>query len=786
MGTFLSRRRYEVLALAISLACAGVHVWADSRPVVGVLEALRPPGVVLRTIQMLEGRATDVKFRARGPRAPHPDVVVIAIDERSVQRYGLWPWSRSRIAEALRALHGAGARAVALDIDFTDEANDSSSTAYRSMVEDFDQAAVAAGPEQAARFASFRARLEEKSQRSPDLELARAFVEAPEVVQGVITFPEDDVKEVPPEKVREYASVLEPHLLRRATGPAPNSFYEVPFDQLASWYQYSAQTPLPLFARAGNRFGFFNEKPDPDGPIRRTPLLAKLTGPRGLLPSLAVQAAAAYYGTRPEIAFESDAIAGVRLRRDGQPSVLVPFAAPEDPFLLINHVGAASAFHTLSVVDVIDGKVDPGTVRGKLALVGVTVVGNSGDQRVTPFEEMAPGVYVHASVASNILAGDYLVRRGLTYELLEGLAMVLLALLLGVTIPRLASFWLKGMAIAAVVGGYLVIDQVLFAAGSQIATVMPVVSMLSTSFGLVFLGYLSMDQEKFKLRSTFSKYLGADVMEEALKYPEKLNRGEKREMTVLFSDIRGFTTLSERMAPEQLAAFIKEYLTPMTQIVFDEKGTLDKYIGDALMAFWNAPIDQPDHAFLACRASVAFLSKLEELKTRWRAEGYPAFDIGVGVNTGTMIVGNMGSDVRSDYTVMGDAVNLASRLEGTNKDYETRIILSETTWASVKDRVAARRLGAVRVKGKHKPVGIYELRAIGRPEGKEAEAIGLFERGVEAYVQARFDDAATAFRQVEGLWPGDPPSRRYLDEIVALKAHPPGPGWDGVYTATHK
>ncbi|MHB8879641.1 MAG: adenylate/guanylate cyclase domain-containing protein, partial [Myxococcaceae bacterium] len=380
----------------------------------------------------------------------------------------------------------------------------------------------------------------------------------------------------------------------------------------------------------------------------------------------------------------------------------------------------------------------------------------------------------------------YLVRRGFGYRLAECLAMVLASLLLAFSIPRLKSFKLKGLVIIGVLGGYLAVNQALFSSGMQIATVLPALSILSTSFGLIFLGYLSVDREKLQLRSTFTRYLGSDVMEEALKNPEKLNRGEKREMTVLFSDIRGFTTLSERMVPEKLAAFIKEYLTPMTQIVFDEKGTLDKYIGDALMAFWNAPLDQADHALRACRASVAFLKKLEELKIKWRAENYPEFDIGVGVNTGPMIVGNMGSDVRSDYTVMGDAVNLASRLEGTNKEYETRIIISESTWQAVKDQVTSRRLGAVRVKGKRKPVRIYELRGVGRPEGKEADGVRLFEAGVEAYTAQKFDEAAQAFQATLEIWPGDPPCRRYLDEITVLKLQPPPPGWDGVYTATHK
>ena len=204
------------------------------------------------------------------------------------------------------------------------------------------------------------------------------------------------------------------------------------------------------------------------------------------------------------------------------------------------------------------------------------------------------------------------------------------------------------------------------------------------------------------------------------------------------------------------------------------------------MAFWNAPIDQNDHAIRACRCAWQMLIKLEELKAKWRAESYPEFDIGIGINTGPMIVGEMGSDVRADYTVMGDAVNLASRLEGTNKEYETRIIISEGTYAHVQGQVVVRRLGAVRVKGKRKPVKIYELKGIAAAPPAEAAAILAFEDALDAYTEQRWEDAERGFGAALKQWPEDPPSRRYLEEIATLKVRPPGPGWDGVYTATTK
>ncbi|MFZ5470867.1 MAG: CHASE2 domain-containing protein [Myxococcota bacterium] len=783
--TFLSRRRYELLALAIALVLGVLHVWSDAQPAIGLLREERSmvSGVLLRAIQSLEGKATDFKFKLRGPRAPHPDVVVVAIDEKSVQRLGLWPWSRATMAELVEKLNAAGAKAIGLDMIFTDESVDSAGAAYREVLERFDQAAKDK-PGLDVQLADFRQALAERSSTAPDLFLARALSQAPQVVQGVIAYPPSDVDDFSSAKVREQAELLEPHLLRQVPGAVPGSFFEIPIESLKGWTMHSAQTPLPLFAKAGTRLGHFNFIPDVDGTLRRMPLFAKLEANKGLLPALSLQTAATALGAQVEPVFEGDRLTGARLRPRERKPILVPSQFKE-PFSLINHPGPGTQLTTLSAIDVLEGTLTPGALAGKVVLVGVTLAGSFGDQRVTPFKELEPGVYSHAAMVSNILSEDFLTRpAGLS--LVEALVMLLAALLVGALIPRLRSFKLKaGLIVAAVALGGAV-DLALFASGVQLSTVLPALNLLVVSFGVIFLGYLSVDREKLQLRKTFSRYLGEEVMEEALQNPEKLNRGEKREMTVLFSDIRGFTTLSERMLPEKLAAFIKEYLTPMTQTVFDERGTLDKYIGDAVMAFWNAPLDQPDHALRACRASLRFLTQLETLKKKWREENLPEFDIGVGINSGPMIVGNMGSDVRVDYTVMGDAVNLASRLEGTNKEYETRIIFSEGTHALVKDQVVCRRLGAVRVKGKRKPVRIYELRGLGLAQGNDGEAIARFEAGLNAYTEQKWDEAQAHFQAVLGLWPEDAPSRRYLNEIAHLRAHPPGPGWDGVYTATTK
>lgn len=785
MTGFLSRRRYEVLAVGLAVLLSALHVAVDLEPSVGLRASDEvhesPWEVLVRTLQQLEGRATDVQFRLRGPLPPSPQVTVVEVDEKAAQKYGLWPWPRQVFAQGLTAIHQAGATAIGLDITFTDSVGGEAELAA-DLLRRFDEAAQGA---KGQGLEAFREALATKAERSPDAELEAAFRAAgPTVVQGVFPYLDSNLKDFSPEKAKEHLELVEPWILRKLPIKGTDAFREIPVDGLVAWTQYAAQAPLPRFAQAGSRLGHVAMVPDVDGTIRRAALLAKLTGPKGLLPSMPLQTAAVQLGATIEPSFADGTLKAVRLVKAGGAAVTIP-VQPTDGLTLIDHVGPGRVFQRVSLADVMAGTFDKSLLQGKAALVGITLTGSSGDQRVTPFRELEPGIFAHASMVSNVLSERFLTRpESLVFG--EVAAMVVLALVLGVLVPRLRSFGLKLALMTGLMLVWLAFDQAMFSQGTLVGTVLPMGSIVLESFGLIFLGYLSVDREKLAMRSTFSKYLGEEVMEEAIKNPEKLNRGEKREMTVLFSDIRGFTTLSERMQPEKLAAFIKEYLSPMTNIVFDEKGTLDKYIGDAVMAFWNAPLDQGDHALRACRAAWSMLQKLEELKAKWRAENYPEFDIGVGINTGPMIVGNMGSDVRVDYTVMGDAVNLGSRLEGTNKEYETRIIFSEGTFAHVQGQVICRRLGAVRVKGKRKPVKIYELRGIGQPQGTEAQAIAAFEQGLDAYVDQQWDQAQAAFEQAATLWPDDAPSKSYLEEIVSLRANPPGPGWDGVYTATTK
>ncbi len=296
------------------------------------------------------------------------------------------------------------------------------------------------------------------------------------------------------------------------------------------------------------------------------------------------------------------------------------------------------------------------------------------------------------------------------------------------------------------------------------------------------------EREKRKVRGAFQQYVSASVIEEIMKHPEKLKLGgEKKNVTVFFSDIRGFTSISEKLSPEELVKLLNEYLSAMTDIIMKNGGLVDKYMGDAIMAFWGAPIDDPDHAKKCCEASLEMKEKLTELQKKWTKEGKPPLNMGIGINTGDVVVGNMGSEQRFDYTVMGDNVNLGSRLEGVNKEYGTTIIISQFTYEKIKDHdFVIRELDMIKVKGKNEPIKIYGMAGKKGAVDKEMlKSIEHFNKGLQLYRQRKFKEAVKEFNSAVKI-NDDPASKMYVERCEAFRKSPPPKDWDGVFVMKHK
>ncbi|MBI5508359.1 MAG: adenylate/guanylate cyclase domain-containing protein [Deltaproteobacteria bacterium] len=648
---------------------------------------------------------------------------------------------------------------------------------------------------------------------SPDDALANAVAESPQTVLGFVGFNSlEEFKGMPDAQLAQSVKSLEPAAIKNIydieiqdvggnaaviTRPAPINIADLGIHKMAGLL-----APLPKVAARAKGFGFFNATPDPDGPIRKMWTLYRY-GDR-LYPSLALQTIARYYGgdimpMNSEIA-PGEWIGGVEI---GGTEVVIP--TDQRGRLLINYYtkprpqksapkdvraafrpGPEGYFPTFSVADFIDGSVPPKYVKDKVVLFGMTALGWF-DLRPNPFSAATPGVYIHANVVQNAIDGRFL-DRPIGFAFYEILFYLILGIILGVVLPRIPVWAGLLVTLGFAFGLYFVDVLFFFSKDVWILNVLPTLQAALTFVGVTVHGYLTEGKEKRKIRKAFQFYLTRSVVDEVLKDPTKLKLGgERKTCTVLFSDIRGFTTISERLSPEELVSLLNSYLTPMTNLVFKHDGTLDKYMGDAVMAIFGAPINYPNHAVRACLTALDMMDELKVLQAMWREKSLPEIDIGIGLNTGPMAVGNMGSEAHFAYTVMGDNVNLGSRLESINKQYGTNIIISEFTHAAVKDEMFAREMDSVRVKGKREPVRIFELLGRGKPDPTQQELITTFESGMALYKAQKWDEAVAAFTKVRTtLKPNDFASSMYIDRCEHMKAEPPGEGWDGVYTMKTK
>jgi class 3 adenylate cyclase/CHASE2 domain-containing sensor protein len=590
---------------------------------------------------------------------------------------------------------------------------------------------------------------------------------------------------------------------------------------------------VPEVAATTKHTGYFNAALDPDGTVRRSRLIAR----RGhvYVPSLSLKT------------FLLDRKLGVRFKLEREPSTRdsvkremvqtveftnaagkVVMNAPVDSngLLMINYSGPQQMFDYISASSLLSNDKDISVshhplnagsgatatekvdrkefLKDKILIVGATSIGVY-DLRQTPFEENYPGVETHANVLSNLLTEEARAT-GQPYNLgqpgflkihpIEEKIMwvVLLAggLALSAALTYLGSIAGLLLTLTALLSFYFIDRYVLFANGFIVNVSLPFITVCALFVGITSYKYFTEERNKRALKSTFAKYVSPSVVEEILKDPSNIELGGKKmELTVMFSDVRGFTTISEKLDPRALSNLLNSYLTPMTDLVFETKGTLDKYMGDAIMAFWGAPIQFEDHAERAATCALMMLQKLKLLQDEYKAKGLPTIDIGIGLNTGDMSVGNMGSNTVRSYTVMGDSVNLGSRLEGINKEYGTRIIVSEFTESRISKSFVTREVDWVRVKGKAQPVRIFEL--LGTKNSGTLSAtndmlavLPDFEAGFRLYHARKFDEAVNAFTRALNTKPDDECSQLYIERCQDyIKAEPPE-DWDGVYTMKTK
>ena len=715
-------------------------------------------------LRFMELKALDLRIVSRGAMPSGGETVIVTIDEKSLSELGRWPWPRTTIAKLVDALKGYGAKAVGFDIVFAEPDDNSSLKTVAELTRDVRQGGIGDS--------RLYGLLEQKQKAADtDAALARSIEKAANITLGYFFHITE----------KEVGHLSEQQIIAGESAIANGRFQMVRAKKGAEGSPliraYAPQPNIPQISEAAENGGYFNTFPDSDGVIRWSPLVIKFRDNyyASLALSLLVQ-----YLEWPMLVLDIAEFGVENIRVD---KIEIP--TDESGRLLVNYLGPARTFPHYSVSDILNGRISAEKLNGKMVIVGATATGIY-DLRVTPFGAVYPGVEIHATVIDNILHQHFLIHSGWT-KFLDVCLIIVAGLIMGFAVPRVKA--VAGIALSsALIGAFIVANTALFVRYNVwMNLVYPALTMMTIYLGITVYRYVTEEREKKKVRGAFQYYLTASVVNEILKDPSKLKLGgDKKNLSVMFSDIRGFTSISEKLTPEELVQLLNEYLTAMTDIVFKYDGLLDKYIGDAIMAVFGAPLDQPDHASRACRTAIEMMTELQRLRKKWAAEGRPDVNIGVGINTGDMVVGNMGSQMRFDYTVMGDSVNLASRLEGTNKEYGTNIIISEFTHEQIKDEFFCRELDAVQVKGKKLPVRIFELFGDRKDAGQWQEFVGRFETGLADYRAGRWDGAIAAFRGVLEVRPEDYPARLYIERCEALKEHPPEGAWDGVFTMKTK
>jgi adenylate cyclase len=705
-------------------------------------------------INRLENFSYDVRLNLMMPGTLDQRIVIIDIDERSLQEQGRWPWGRNRLAELVDKLFDDYQVGVlGFDVVFAEKDESSGLKSLEQIQQQY--------------LKSDAAYAQLLEQLRPQLDYDQLFaksLQGRKVVLGYY-FRNDDHTDG-----------------RVGVLPEP-SFVEGSFKgkDVAFMQATGFGGNLAALQQAAAAAGHFNPDPDEDGISRRVPMVMSLDG--NIYEALSVAVArVALDAPKLKAGFAEGlgvgkGYAGLEWLQLGD------YRVPVDARVtaLIPYRGQQGSFPYVSATDVLNGKVSKEVLKDRIVLVGTTAPGLM-DLRATPVQNIYAGVEIHANMIAGIL--DQNIKQRPAYTLgAEFLLLLLAGLLLAFLLPALAPLWATVSAFVVLVL-YVTFNLLLWQSANLVLPLASGMFLIAVIYLLnMTYGFFIESRGKRQLAGLFGQYVPPELVDEMAKNPEAISlEGESRDMTVLFSDVRGFTNISEGLDPKQLTQLMNEFLTPMTHVIHDNRGTIDKYMGDAIMAFWGAPLKDPQHAAHAVRAGMQMLASLNSLQAQFKERGWPEIKIGVGLNTGLMTVGNMGSEFRMAYTVMGDAVNLGSRLEGLTKNYGVQMIVSEFTREKAPEYIY-RELDIVRVKGKDKPVVIYEpVCAVGEEDQSLKDELKLYRETLKLYRGQSWDLAEMQFINLQQRYPQRQLYTMYIERIAHYRQNPPDADWDGVFT----
>lgn len=686
----------------------------------------------------LDNRLRDYLFTIRGELLHNQNVVIVDIDETSIKSLGQWPWSRDKLAKILENLTLANVGIVGLDIVFAEEDR----TSPHKILQDL--------------------KIYKKDVPNYDLEFANVVENSP-VILG---YQFDLVK-----KDNVNAKVPQiPAIFIEKDKPQDNKSYLIE--------AYNTILNIPQIQDKAYSSGFFNNIPDDTGIIRSVPLIISYDDT--IYPSLALEVIRVINDTQKVVVqYDENGISNI---------FLDDISIPTDRYgrMLINFRGPERSFKYISAIDIYNNSFDKSEIDGKIVLIGTSAAGLF-DLRATPFDSIFPGVEVHANIIDNILMQDFIYKA----SWLDG-ANILIIFVLSIIVVMLTTyttFWANPIIFISFSISYLfLVYNLLFDYGIVLNILFPIATVLIASIMTTLFDYFYNIKKEEAIKAKFASKVSKNVMDDILKNIDKNEFSAKsKEVTIFFSDIRGFTNISEKLDAKELISFLNRYMQPMSEIIIKYQGTIDKFIGDAIMAYWNAPIDIKNHCDLALKASLEQLEVLEKLNVELQKENLPKIDIGIGLNTGTVIVGEMGSSLRSDYTVIGDTINLGSRVESLCKYYDSKLNISNFTKDKLQEKYIFRFLDLVKVKGKNEPVEIWQV--LGKGEAKESlkEELDLYHKAIEFYKNSDFINALEIFESLEN---NENKTNKNIYKIYITRCKEfiktPPKNFDGVYEHTTK
>lgn len=712
----------------------------------------------LGVIQRLDDIIYDARLRATMPRTMDDRIVIVDIDEKSLAEIGRWPWSRNKLAELVKRLFDDQKIALlGVDVVFAEPDESSGLRQLNALAkkELRDQPAF----------------LERLQQLSPRLDFDKVFADSlagRSVVLG-------------------YFFINDPQGRSSGKLPSPVFTHEVIGERFFDAPQWTAfGSNIESLANAAPLAGHFNSVTDADGVVRSIPLIAEYRGSYYESLSLAMFRAVlgmpkvipsfsketylpqAYQGVDKLLLVQGDKTLGIPV--DGRAGALIPFRGPGN--------AQGGSFQYVSAADILQDRITPGSLKNKIVLLGTTSLGLF-DMRVTPVGEAYPGVETHANVLSALLDGQVLVKPD--YALgYESVVLVISGLLLSIGLPLLSA--IRAVLLSAgVLASLMLMNLWLYLGYGLVLPLAASLVMTATAFALnMSYGYFVESRSKRDLANLFGTYVPPELVDEMVQDPDSYSmKATNREMTVMFCDMRGFTSMSENMEPLQLQAMLTGVFSRLTTVIRANRGTIDKYMGDCVMAFWGAPIESQDHAQLAVKAALEILTVVRTINEEHKTKGLPLIGIGLGINTGTMCVGDMGSDIRRSYTVIGDAVNLGARLESLSKVYGVDIVASDTT-RRLASGVVWQELDKVRVKGKEQAVTIWcPVAFTSDADASTTEEIKLWVQVLKSYRNQNWDQVDVGLLNLSRMNANKFLYRLYVERVASMRFLPFDSQWDG-------